>query len=165
MTGAGLRRGLRGAVLGCVAALAAAWPGAPRAQGGPVAAIPCHQSPVSGAQNLWMPAAEGIRLYANGAVRLFWLDTGEPACCSSHLMVALPDPDQPGQICRVLSMPGGAGFRGLDLAGAKAKYDPGFGLLVGVAVNVWDGDGPGRAYLMVLINQASGTIAAELTRP
>lgn len=127
--------------------------------------VPCHQSPVAGAQNIRMPMDEGVRLYANGNVRLIWLDTEEPACCSSHLMVAMAKPDEPGQVCRVFSMPGGEGFRGMDLAGAEASYDPKRGLLVGTAVNTWRGDGAGLAFLMVLINQGKGTIDAQLMKP
>ncbi|NVK14538.1 MAG: hypothetical protein HWE35_10185 [Rhodobacteraceae bacterium] len=140
-------------------------PGMAMAQSARPASVPCHQSPVAGAQNIWMPVEEGIRLYSDGEVRLFWLDTEEPACCSSHLMVVMPNPDMPGQICRVFSMPNGEGFRGLDLAGAEANYDPNHGLLVGTAVNTWQGDGPGLAFLMVLINQGEGTIEAQLMDP
>lgn len=141
------------------------WPGAVLAQSVQPASVPCHQSAVAGAQNIWFPVEDGIRLYANGNVRFIWLDTEEPACCSSHLMVAMPDPDMPGQICTVFSMPGGEGFRGIDLQGAEAKYDPAHGLLVGTAVNIWQGDGAGLAFLMVLINQGQGTIEARLVDP
>lgn len=95
------------------------WPGAVLAQSVQPASVPCHQSPVAGAQNIWFPVEDGIRLYANGNVRFIWLDTEEPACCSSHLMVAMPDPDMPGQICTVFSMPGGEGFRGSTCRGPK----------------------------------------------
>ncbi|MFZ5964113.1 hypothetical protein ACOXXX_14270 [Thalassococcus sp. BH17M4-6] len=113
------------------------------------------------ADNLMMPPAESIRTFANGDIRLMWLDTTEPACCSSHLMVTLPSPEDPGLICALVSRDDALGFGGLDLPGAVASYDPARGLQVKVPANLWTGDAIAPLDLTVTINQQTGVVRAS----
>lgn len=127
----------------------------------PIAIGPC-EGHAADAQNLMMPPEESVRQFANGDVRLYWLDTVEPACCSSHLMVIQPAPGEPFEQCRLVSMGAGMGFGGFDLRGAKAFYDPAEGLTVQIPTGIWEGDGPEPGMLNVLINQATGSLSGEV---
>ena len=114
------------------------------------------------ARNLVLPPEIGIRTFAEGAIRMFYLDTGgEPACCSSHLMVVLPSPEDPGDICTLISNERNFGYGGLDLAGAVASYDAATGLSVDVPVRVFDGADFVDETLTVTINQQSGVVATS----
>ena len=129
----------------------------------PATVGPC-EGYAANASNLMMPPAEGIRQFADGAVRLYWLDTVEPACCSSHLMVIQPAVDAPYEMCSLVSASDNFGFGGMDLAGAVANYDPTVGLTVSIPVNIWEGDGPDPATLYVVINQGAGTVTTEVVQ-
>ena len=113
------------------------------------------------ARNLVLPVEEGVRTFANGNVRLLHLDTGgEPACCSAHLMVLLPDPELPGQICVLISADDRSGFYAIDLPGTKAAYDPATGLSLDVPVALHDGTASTPRRLRLRINQQTGVVDA-----
>jgi hypothetical protein len=119
-------------------------------------------TPTASAANLWFPGEDGLRSFANGAIRMLWLDTNEPACCSSHLMVVMAHPTEMGQSCWLVSADGGnLGFGGFDLRGATASYDPSRGLTVAVPANIWQGDGPAPSLLVLTLNQATLSLAVE----
>lgn len=145
------------------AALAAACAMAGAALAEPATLSECDGFTAS-ARNLMMPPSESIRQFANGAVRLYWLDTTEPACCSSHLMVIQPAPNDPYEMCTLVSASENLGFGGMDLSGAAANYEPTVGLTVSIPVNVWEGDGPDPATLYVVINQGAGTVTTEVVQ-
>ncbi|SHJ47889.1 hypothetical protein SAMN04488012_11031 [Palleronia salina] len=115
------------------------------------------------ARNLVFPVDANTRSFANGAVRFITLDTGgEPACCSAHLMVLLPDPEEPFDICRLISHRDSLGFTGLSLDRADAGYDPARGLRVAIPGVVQDGSGPRPLTLGVGVNQQTGVVTADI---
>jgi hypothetical protein len=122
---------------------------------------------VASAANLVEPWEETSRTYGDGAVRIALLDTGgEPACCSSHLLILSPDPDY-GQACHVLSDQPGTGFRQVFLEESNSRYEAGRGLLVTIPVGRFDPDtgGVDRAGIRpvsIRINQASGQVTLEV---
>ncbi|MFC4214668.1 hypothetical protein ACFP4H_04500 [Pseudophaeobacter arcticus] len=121
---------------------------------------------VASAANLVEPWAETSRTYGDGAVRIALLDTGgEPACCSSHLLILSPDPEY-GQACHVLSDRQGTGFRQVFLEQSNSRYDAGKGLLVTIPVGRFDPDTGGVdpasiQPVSIRINQSSGQLALE----
>ena len=145
----------RAFALGLLAALAVAAPAVAVTQRG------CDTFEAN-ARNLVFPPELSTRSHANGAVRLLWLDTGgEPACCSSHLMVTLPSPEDPGDLCVLIS--GDPGWTHIDLAQARAAYDPATGLTLRMAVGAFDGNRTVAETLSVTIDQQSGTVTARQT--
>ena len=127
---------------------------------------PCIASP----SNIYEPWSEHSRTFANGAIRIVLLDTGgEPACCSSHLLVlsvggGVDDPEF--RACRVISASSGMGFYWVDIPGTTASYDPARGLLISVPVSHWhDGMNTGNPAIVermeVRINQAARTVEVE----
>lgn len=118
--------------------------------------------PLASAANVMSFDAAGHRSFANGAIRLIWLDTTEPACCSSHLMVQMFHATEMGQSCWIVSADDGElGFGGFDLPGARATYDPARGLTVAIPANVFGGDGPVPALLTLTLDQGAQTIAVD----
>jgi len=115
------------------------------------------------ARNIMMPPEIGIRSFANGAIRVFGLDTIEPVCCWAHLMVEYPQPGEPYPACVLISGEGGAGFAGLDMANLTARYDPAEGLTVTVPAGRYDPQ-TGASLMSpmdVTINQATGAVKAD----
>ncbi|SFT88425.1 hypothetical protein [Sedimentitalea nanhaiensis] len=106
------------------------------------------------------------RSFANNAIQIGVLDTGgEPACCSRHAVIILPQPDN-GDACYLLSHTKQAGYREIDLTAVRSSYDPALGLLVDLPVGHYDPDtggvDPGSRHRVSLrINQAKGTVVFE----
>ena len=136
----------------------------------PAAALsvrPCDGS-TDLAMNLMEPWEGHSWAYYGGRVRVAVLDTGgEPACCSSHLLVMFADEDEPGggMVCRIVSDTGERGFAGIDPRSVKSSYDPRRGLLVSFGYSVFPPDGDGsttqKGAGRVRVNLARKTIAAE----
>lgn len=118
------------------------------------------------ARNLVLPAEEGVRTFADGAIRFLLLDTGgEPACCSMHLLVSLPASEGPGDVCGLISNEGTFGYQDIALREARARYDPSVGLTVEVPATVYgDADGTGVT-VVVTVDQAAGTIDVATLAP
>ena len=122
---------------------------------------------VASAANLVEPWSETSRTFANGDIRVAELDTGgEPACCSSHLLILSPNPEY-GQACHVLSVQPGVGFSRVFTSGIESSYDPGKGILLQVSVGRFDpatgssvSNSPMR--VPVRINQATGVVKIEM---
>jgi len=118
--------------------------------------------------NIVEPWVDHSRSFANGAIRIALLDTsGEPVCCSMHLLILSPSVGEEGPAyrqCHILSdRAQGVGFHDIDFAGIAASYDPALGLRL--EVPVWrytDGRDRGRpGQVAVRINQATGSVVVE----
>jgi hypothetical protein len=84
--------------------------------------------------------------YSGGKIRIAHVDTdGEPACCSSHLLVFIPSPAI-GSQCFAVSQKavkgseGQLGFNGIEFNRIKAAYDPHRGLLLNVPYTLYNPD-------------------------
>ncbi|GAB4265187.1 MAG: hypothetical protein Kow0013_13100 [Pararhodobacter sp.] len=121
--------------------------------------------------NIVEPWEQHSRTFANGNIRVAWLDTGgEPVCCSSHLLVLSPSGNgSDGPVyrqCRVVSARAGEGFFAVDVPGITATYDPARGLLLSVPVGHWhpameSGAPPIWERMDIRINQATGAVRYE----
>jgi len=120
--------------------------------------------------NIVEPWELNSRTYANGAIRVAWIDTGgEPVCCSSHFLVLSPSGEVDGPAyrqCRIVSAQPGLGFYGIDIQGIVASYDPNSGLLLSVPVDHWHqgmetGAPPIPDRMDIRINQATGSVTYE----
>lgn len=121
---------------------------------------------IGAARNILEPWEIHSRTYANGAIRVAVADTGgEPACCSSHLLVLSPSgdgrDDPVWRQCRIVSASAGMGFFAVDVQGIVASYDPARGLLLSVPVEHWVGDGSVPERMEVRVNQATGAVTVE----
>ena len=68
------------------------------------------------------PWSDATRTFANGKIRIVLLDTAEPACCSYHLAIMAPDPQNELGLrqCKTLSDGGDfTGFQSIDLKAIK----------------------------------------------
>lgn len=111
------------------------------------------------------PWEQNTRTFANGAIRIIGLDTAEPACCSYHMAIIAPAPQEenwPRQ-CLVLNDGGEwTGFQYLDVATVESSYDPGKGLLLSVPVERYiDGVQSTKLTVDIRINQATGDVTIE----
>ncbi len=120
----------------------------------------------SSVANVTYPWNEATRTFANDKIRIVTVDTGgEPACCSAHLVILAPDPDNElgDWQCRILS--DGRlwmGFQHVDLKGVESSYNASKGLLLSIPVERYiDGIKSKKAVIDVRINQATGTIVIE----
>ncbi|PIV74954.1 MAG: hypothetical protein COW55_07380 [Rhodobacteraceae bacterium CG17_big_fil_post_rev_8_21_14_2_50_65_11] len=113
------------------------------------------------ARNTYPPYEQTIRGYANGAIRVIALDTGEPACCSFHVMVTHPSQDGLYADCTLISAGGSLGFGALFVDRIGAVYDAATGLTVTLPVGHWDAAaGVMREVpLGFTVNQATGTVS------
>ena len=117
---------------------------------------------VANARNLMMPPEVSVRSFANGEVRVIGLDTGEPACCSAHLMVDFFVETEPFPLCALISAgSGGNGFSGLRMEDLSASYDPATGLTLTLPAGRYDGSGSVMSPLVVVINRAAVSVTAR----
>ena len=90
------------------------------------------------------PWEKSTRTFYNGQVRVVLTDTdGEPACCSTWLVVIFPNADDElgGRTCRMVGSGPGLGWTGVNLAGIKSSYSASSGLTLSVPVRrMVDGD-------------------------
>lgn len=111
------------------------------------------------------PWSSSTRTFANGKIRVVELDTGEPACCSFHLAILAPDPNNELGFRQCVTISDGAewtGFQSVDLKRTKSSYDAGRGLLLTVPVERYvDGIRSKKGEIRVRINQATGAITLE----
>jgi hypothetical protein len=111
------------------------------------------------------PWEDNTRTFANGAVRLTILDTGEPAAASYHLVVLSPPYDELGfRQCRVVSFnQGWFGFGFLSFERMEASYDPATGLQVVMDMGLYNAEtGLNDAVaLAVTINQGTGAVVGQ----
>ncbi|MGR3434548.1 MAG: hypothetical protein ACU0CO_06615 [Shimia sp.] len=140
------------------AALIAALLGAP-AQAQSVAQCDFRASAAALAE----PWADHTRTYANGAIRVALSDVGAPGSGPLHLIVLAPsgDPADP-RLCRVVSLDGTLGFADIAFGAGRATYDPARGLALLFDVRAQAASEARTAVLEVVVNQATGSIAASL---
>ena len=125
----------------------------------------CADSGPARVDSIIEPWSESTRTFANGAIRITGLDTGEPACCSYHLAIMAPDPREenwPRQ-CLVLNDGGEwTGFQFVDVGRTQSSYDPSKGLLLSVPVERYiDGLQSTKLVVDIRINQATGEVTIE----
>ena len=101
------------------------------------------------------------RTYAGGTVRFVSLDVGEPACCGAYLMVTLPSPEDPGDICYLIGNVEGSGYLRLSLSDARASYDPRTGLTVRVPAAAYAPYRESPMLIEVTVNQQTGVVTAR----
>ena len=111
------------------------------------------------------PWSQSTRTFANGKIRIIALDTAEPACCSFHLAILAPNPDDELGLRQCAVLNDGAewtGFQSVDVSGTQSSYHPGRGLLLSVPVERYiDGVRSTRLVVDIRINQATGAITLE----
>ncbi|MEJ6399288.1 hypothetical protein [Yoonia sp. 208BN28-4] len=114
------------------------------------------------------PWEEHTALFANGAVRLAYLDTVEPAVGAAHILILSPPYDELGiRQCKVVSLTENTGFAGVFWPSLSAGYDPARGLLFDMNVAVYDpatSNAP-TVGLALTLNQSTGEITAALQAP
>jgi hypothetical protein len=107
--------------------------------------------------------------YSGGKVRIAHVDTeGEPVCCSSHLLVFIPD-SEIGSQCFALSQraakdsEGAVGFNSVAFNRIKASHGRDHGLLLNVPYTLYTSDGGhkgGSAKVRVDL-RGKGSVAIE----
>jgi hypothetical protein len=111
------------------------------------------------------PWSEATRTFANGKIRIIALDTAEPACCSFHMAIIAPNPQDEMGLRQCVVLNDGAewsGFQFVDVQGTQSSYDAGRGLLLSVPVERYiDGQRSTKLTVDVRINQATGAITIE----
>jgi hypothetical protein len=105
---------------------------------------------------LWSDNPGWRRSFENGKVEFILVDRGEPVATSFGLAIVIPDREI-GSLCLAT-----LGYTGIDLAGAKAAYNPHTGLVVTLPTSVYDdssktGSKPG-APLVVTVNLKDSTV-------
>ena len=137
-----------------------------------VAVYPCGS--LNRMDIIWEPWEQHSKTFYEGQVRVSLIDTwGEPACCSMHIAVLMPPPeDEPGMAvaCFAVSATAGTeeahgmGFSGIGWDKLKTEYDASRGLLISFPYGVYDADtGSSRpgGIAKVRINMAERTIKPE----
>jgi hypothetical protein len=113
------------------------------------------------------PWEQNTRTFYNGEVRVAVVDTnGEPACCSSWLLVIFPDKDDElgGRTCRMVGQSSeGLGFAGVDVKAIASSYDATTGLTLKVPVRYLkeDGEGTRSETITLVLDLRSGVLAAR----
>ncbi|RZA09082.1 MAG: hypothetical protein EOP11_02850 [Proteobacteria bacterium] len=81
-----------------------------------------------------------VRSYAQGAIRVAYVSTEEPAAAPDHILVFVAD-NEMGQTCYAVSASkDGMGFAGVEMPAIKSDYDAAKGLLVTIPVSKYDPD-------------------------
>lgn len=88
------------------------------------------------------------KAFANGKVRVFHVDTeGEPACCSSHLVIYVDIPNDEGPLSKcvhIASDKDGRGFLGTNLDAIKSSYSTKTGLKLNIPVSFYNYEEGGK---------------------
>ncbi len=121
---------------------------------------------VSDMRNIVEPWSEYSRTFYNGQVRVALADTVEPACCSFHLVILMPDPESElgDRKCVAIGSGDGNGFSGFDFDRLKANYDPAVGLILSVPHRRYDhntGASGSLRFGRVILNLSTGTVRAD----
>jgi hypothetical protein len=109
------------------------------------------------------PWEDNTRTFANGDVRLAYLDTEEPVNASAFLLILSPPYDVMGAPqCKIITMLGGLGFASVSFGDLTAGYDPAIGLTFEIPVALYNAgtDAYRVQPLSVTLNQATGLVTA-----
>ncbi|MFT4715724.1 MAG: hypothetical protein ACI861_001881 [Paracoccaceae bacterium] len=118
------------------------------------------------AWNLVEPWEENSRTFSNGKTRLALIDTVEPAAAAFHLLILSPPYGPVGdRQCKTIGLAQGGGFGGIQFQDLQATYDPAIGLMFDLPVRLYDPETSftNGAILHIVLNQATGEIAADMT--
>ena len=110
------------------------------------------------------PWEENIRSFANGEVRIAYLDTIEPAAAAAYLLVLHPPYDEVGgRTCTIVGLDEGLGYAGFYFSDIEASYDPTSGLTVSVPAVIYlpEQSFQNSALVRVTINQATGEVSVS----
>ncbi len=122
------------------------------------ATAPCEGYPGSIAA-LNTPVSESSRSFANGAVQIFILGAGEPACCGTWIGVLQPGEAMFPECTLVFADRDRTGWADVEFAETGARYDPGIGLGVPLVVSTMNANGHvTRKPLVLVINQAKRSV-------
>ncbi len=118
---------------------------------GPAAAVVVEDCEgVATVENIAEPWEVNSKSFYQGEVRLAVVDTGgEPACCSTHLMVLYTEDtgeEPPYRACKLVSDQPQRGFGDVDFKHLVASYDPATGLTFSVPVAITKPDGDGSTH-------------------
>lgn len=121
---------------------------------------------VASASNLLEPWEANTKTFYKGEVRVAVVDTGgEPACCSAHLLIILPDKsledEGGGRICKLVEQKGDSGFMGIYFDKVTASYDAKKGLLVTFPYQFSKDGDPKQGTGKVRVNITKGTVTPE----
>src|SRR5262249_57281038 len=79
-----------------------------------------------------------VRSFAQGAIRVAYISTEEPAAAPDHLLIFVAE-EPMGAVCYAISANAeGRGFSRVDMKGLTASYDSNKGLLLSVPVSAYD---------------------------
>ncbi|MFO7805389.1 MAG: hypothetical protein R6V30_06920 [Paracoccaceae bacterium] len=109
------------------------------------------------------PWEENTRTFANGAVRVAYIDTIEPGLSPVWIAVLSPPFGVLGERqCRLIGLTETTGFADMDFSTLEAEYDAATGLRMEVSVKVVDPDSSGflTRSLAVTLDQSTGEIDA-----
>jgi hypothetical protein len=116
-------------------------------------------------QTLAEPWEKNIRSFYKGQVRVALLDTGgEPVCCSMHLLIMMPNDDEPaeGRVCRIVGQKDQLGFESIDMSRLRTSYDAKRGLLIEFPYQLYiDGLKSSRGTGRVRVNMKQRTVTIE----
>lgn len=103
--------------------------------------------------------------FGNGAIRIAWVSTEEPAAAPDHVLVFIYDKEA-GYSCTAISRDSeGNGFGSVDMTTLKSiSYDAKLGLLLSIQVAQPDFSGDGKRVMETLkfrVNQATGKVTLE----
>jgi hypothetical protein len=110
------------------------------------------------------PWEKYTKTYANGKVRLIYIDTyGEPSYSSAHLLVLIPDNESMigERKCFVINNGENIGFMSINFAGIVSTYSSRKGSLVKVPVVTYDGVEGIDKIIHVRINYKEGEVSLE----
>ncbi len=116
-------------------------------------------------RNVVEPWEKNSRTYYRGRVRAVLADAIEPACCSVHLLLLMPDPESELGDCKcvAVNLGSGMGFSQLDFGELASSHDPATGLTLSFSHAIFDQElsrmGPTRR-TSVRINLATNTVTA-----
>lgn len=114
-------------------------------------------------RNIAEPWEENTRTFYGGKLRVVLIDSIEPACCYMHLVLLMPNPDDPvgGRRCVAINQGHATGFGQIDFKDLTADYDPSTGLLVTFPYALFDPElsrmGPLRR-ATVRVNLSTGQV-------
>jgi hypothetical protein len=103
---------------------------------------------------------EPYKTFANGAIRVAYVSTEEPAAAPDHVLVFIYGPEM-SVTCRAISQDDELGFSSVNMKSIKTKYSSTKGLLVTLTAYTWDGQVSTPQTLKIRVNQATQNVTLE----